>query len=148
MALDEAGHRLFVVCRTPARLLAIDSDTGTITGRAGDGGRRGRRVLRRLSSKRIYVSGGDGAIAVHARREANDGREIVRLDTAKGARTSLFVPDLRRLFLAVRRQGDAPGSGLGVRNGRVARRCGRARAPGCGRYASGSGSMAAARSRP
>lgn len=34
-------------------------------------------------------------------------REIARIPSAKGARTSFFSPDLERLYVAVRRQGSA-----------------------------------------
>jgi DNA-binding beta-propeller fold protein YncE len=106
MALDEAGKRLFVVCRRPARLLVLDTDTGRIlnslstVGDADD-------VFYDALAKRMYVSGGEGAIAVY-RQSGADYAEVERIATVPGARTSFFSADLRRLFLAVRRQGAAP----------------------------------------
>lgn len=51
--------------------------------------------------RRVYVSCGSGAIDVLAPRD--DGYErIAHIATASGARTSLFVPELDRLYLAVR----------------------------------------------
>jgi len=55
--------------------------------------------------KRIYASGGEGAIAVIEQKDSDHYQEITRIPTVKGARTSLFVPELGRLFLAVRKQG-------------------------------------------
>jgi DNA-binding beta-propeller fold protein YncE len=51
--------------------------------------------------KWIYVSCGAGEIAVF---QQNGGtyRQLTSVQTASGARTSLFVPELDRLFLAVR----------------------------------------------
>jgi len=50
------------------------------------------------------VSGGEGAIATYRQTNPDAYEELARTATVKGARTSFFSPDLRRLFLAVRRQ--------------------------------------------
>jgi hypothetical protein len=55
--------------------------------------------------KRIYASGGEGAIAVLQQQDSDHYQEVARIPTVKRARRSLFVPDLGRLFLAVRKQG-------------------------------------------
>jgi DNA-binding beta-propeller fold protein YncE len=55
--------------------------------------------------KRIYATGGDGAISVFEQQDADHYNEIGRIPTVKGARTSFFSPDLGRLYVAVRRQG-------------------------------------------
>jgi DNA-binding beta-propeller fold protein YncE len=107
MALDEGQQRLFVVCRHPARLLVFDTATGAIVttlatvGDADD-------VFYDAAARRIYVSGGEGAIATYRQVGADAYEELARTPTVKGARTSFFSPDLRRLFLAVRRQGGTP----------------------------------------
>jgi hypothetical protein len=51
--------------------------------------------------RRIYVSCGDGFLDVFEPHEAAY-RRIGRIPTASGARTALYVPELDRLFLAVR----------------------------------------------
>jgi YVTN family beta-propeller protein len=107
MALDEADHRLFIVTRLPARLLVIDTGNG--------------KTVQKLSSvgdcddiffdqerKRIYATGGEGAISVFEQHDADHYREIARVPTVMGARTSFFSPELSRLYVAVRRQGSAP----------------------------------------
>jgi DNA-binding beta-propeller fold protein YncE len=107
MALDEANRRLFVVCRRPARLLVLNLDSGAIVttlptvGDSDD-------IFYDSRARRLYVSGGAGAIVVHGQDDADHYREVASVETVTGARTSLFSPELRRLFLAVRRQGQAP----------------------------------------
>ncbi len=104
MALDESGHRLFVVTRLPARLLVFDTNTGKIIQKlavVGDSD----DVFYDKPRKRIYASGGDGEISVFEQKDADHYAESARIATVKGARTSFFSPDLDRLFLAVRREG-------------------------------------------
>ena len=104
MALDESNHRLFTVCRQPAVLVIINTDSGAIIGKmptVGDSD----DVFYDAARKRIYATGGEGAIAIAQQRDADHYREIARVQTVKGARTSLFAPELGRLFLAVRKQG-------------------------------------------
>lgn len=104
MALDEANHRLFTVCRRPAVLLVLNTDSGAVIAKiptVGDSD----DVFYDPTRKRIYASGGEGAIAVLQQQDPDHYQEIARIPTVKGARTSLFVPELGRLFLAVRKQG-------------------------------------------
>jgi len=105
MALDESGGRLFIVCRRPAVLLVLDTGSGAVVAKlptVGDSD----DVFYDQKRKRIYVSGGEGAIAVYQQKDADHYREIAQLEAVKGARTSLFVPELSRLFLAVRQAGE------------------------------------------
>jgi DNA-binding beta-propeller fold protein YncE len=104
MALDEANHRLFAVCRRPAVLVVLNTDSGAVIAKiptVGDSD----DVFYDPSREQIYASGGEGAIAVLQQQDPDHYREIARIPTVKGARTSLFVPDLGRLLLAVRKQG-------------------------------------------
>ncbi|MER9296749.1 hypothetical protein NKI38_09680 [Mesorhizobium sp. M0621] len=100
MALDSGGRRLAVVFRSPAKLALLDAATGAVTasldtcGDADDVFFDGKR-------DRIYVSCGDGVIDV-VRRSPSGLRLVERVATSSGARTSLFVPELDRLFVAVR----------------------------------------------
>jgi len=104
MALDESGHRLFVVTRLPARLLVFDTNTGTIIQKVPAVGDCDD-VFYDSKRKRIYASGGDGAISVFEQKDQDHYTELARIATVKGARTSYFSPELDRLFLAVRREG-------------------------------------------
>jgi DNA-binding beta-propeller fold protein YncE len=104
MALDETNHRLFAVCRRPAVLVVLNTDSGAVVAKiptVGDSD----DLFYDPARKRIYASGGEGAIAVLQQQDPDHYQEIARIPTVKGARTSLFVPELERLFLAVRKQG-------------------------------------------
>ena len=103
MSLDEDDHRLFVVTRLPARLLVFDTNTKKIIQKLSAVGDCDD-VFYDKSRKRIYASGGDGAISVFQQEDVDHYKELTRIATVKGARTSLFSPALDRLFLAVRRQ--------------------------------------------
>ena len=107
MALDEADGRLFVVCRFPARLLVLDSNSGAVLAKlptVGDSD----DLFYDPELKRLYVSGGEGAIVVYQENDRDHYIKIAQIETVKGARTSLFVPELHRLFLAVRQEGQTP----------------------------------------
>jgi DNA-binding beta-propeller fold protein YncE len=104
MALDEAGHRLFVGCRRPARLLVYDTDTGKQAGAADIVGDTDD-LFYDSARKRVYVSGGDGFIDVLDARPGATPARVSRVATAAGARTSLFLPDRSRLYLAVPHRG-------------------------------------------
>ena len=104
MWLDEPHRRLFVGCRRPAKLLVLDTDSGMTVasvdcvGDADD-------LFYDEPVKRIYVTGGDGAISVIDQVDADHYRPAGEVKTAPGARTSLFVPELHRLYLAVPHRG-------------------------------------------
>ena len=104
MALDEADHRLFVVSREPARLVVMDTATGKVVQKLAAVGDCDD-VFWDASRKRIYATGGEGAISVFEQQDADHYKEATRVPTVKGARTSFFSPDLGRLYVAVRRQG-------------------------------------------
>jgi DNA-binding beta-propeller fold protein YncE len=112
MALDESHHRLFVGCRSPARLLVYDTGTGKMTTNlpiAGDTD----DLFYDAARRRIYVAGGEGAITVIEQQDGDHYRVVNTVPTAAGARTALFVPELHRLFIAVPHRGAQP-SGIWV----------------------------------
>jgi len=109
MALDEADNRLFIICRRPAVLLVLDTKSGAVVAKlptVGDSD----DVFYDAKRKRIYASGGEGEIFVYQQQDPDHYSKIAQIETVKGARTSLFVPELGRLFLAVRREGQNPAS--------------------------------------
>jgi DNA-binding beta-propeller fold protein YncE len=104
MAIDPEHRRLFVGCRQPARLLVYDLDAGRLIGEvpiAGDVD----DLAYDAASRQIYASGGEGAISVVEQVDADHYRAADRIPTASGARTALFVPELRRLYVAVPHRG-------------------------------------------
>ncbi len=100
MALDEAKHRLWLGFRNPARLVVLDTESG-------------KRVATVEISEDVddiwiddakgvgYLSCGAGFVDVVKRVDADRYERTARLDTAAGARTSLFVPSTGRLYVAV-----------------------------------------------
>ena len=112
MASDKAHHRLFVVCRRPAELLVFDQSSGRMVAHlpvAGDAD----DVYYDEALQRIYVSGGQGVISVVEQTDADHYRLRTTVRTAPGARTSLFVPALKRFYLAVPHRG-APAAEIRV----------------------------------
>jgi hypothetical protein len=104
MALDEKSKRLFVVCRTPARLIVFDTDNGKTVAKiptVGDSD----DLFFDADRHRIYATGGEGAIVVYEQQGPDQYNQIGRITTAAGARTSLFVPEAGRLFVAVPHHG-------------------------------------------
>ena len=100
LALDEEHQRLFTGCRKPPRVLVYNSVSGkevTSFDCAGDAD----DLFFDAVHKRIYVSGGEGFLTVEAQRDPDRYESLERIPTAPGARTSLFVPERSRLYLAV-----------------------------------------------
>jgi len=104
MALDEDSKRLLFVCRTPARLIVFDTDSGKSVVKMptlGDSD----DLFFDAAHHRVYATGGEGAIAIYQQQTADRYAQIGRIATAAGARTSLFVPEANRLFVAVPHRG-------------------------------------------
>jgi len=98
--LDEADHAVIVVFRSPARLAMFDMNTGAVIASADTCG-DSDDVFFDEKRRRIYVSCGAGLIDVF-QREGSKLSRLAYINTWPGARTSLFVPELDRLYLAVR----------------------------------------------
>lgn len=100
MALDEADHRLFIGCRLPSKLVVLNTDAGDvvakidISGDCDDVFYDGKR-------HRVYAICGAGKIDIIEQADANTYNASAKIDTAKGARTGLFVPERDTLFVAV-----------------------------------------------
>ena len=100
MALDESGHRLFVGCRQPPRLVVFNTETGTpvadleISGDTDDLFYDARR-------NRIYLSCGEGFLDVIQHRADDRYERIAREPTRGGARTCFYSAELDLIFLAV-----------------------------------------------
>src|SRR5215471_4462855 len=106
MALDPVARHVLVAFRSPGKLGAFSMDDGTviaspdICGDADD-------LFVDAKRHRVYISCGQGFIDV---LDSVQGpyRRIARIATVAGARTSLFVPELDRLMLAVRASAGEP----------------------------------------
>jgi hypothetical protein len=100
MALhDKAGHVL-VVFRDPAKLGVFSTTDGRLLALL-DSCSDADDLFADTKRGRIYVSCGDGYLDVFS-AQGNTYARTAQIATALGARTSLFVPELDKLFLAVR----------------------------------------------
>jgi hypothetical protein len=100
MALDAADHRLFVGFRRPALLMVFDSDSGRVITHLPASGDTDD-LFYDPAGKRIYLSGGEGLVDVFKQLDKDRYERAVRIPTAAGARTSLFIPQLHLFCLAV-----------------------------------------------
>ena len=106
MAIDRDMHRVLVVFRSPPTLMALSSQDGHVVAKTATCG-DADDVFVDARRRRVYVSCGEGVVDVFA-AEAAGYRRLARVPTVPGARTSLFVPELDRLFVAVRARSSEP----------------------------------------
>jgi hypothetical protein len=113
MAIDESSHIIFIGYRHPAKLVAIDENTGKtiavadLIGDADD-------LYYDSQSKKIYASGGSGAINIYL-FEKSAFKLIANIATRPGARTSMLIPSMNIFILAERATGNE-GAQLSVYN--------------------------------
>ncbi len=100
MALDERRHRLFVATRRPARLVVMDMQNGRTVATLPTVGDCDD-VFVDAKRGRIYLVGGEGAVAIVAENRSDGYRELGRVRTSPGARTGFFSSELDRLYVAV-----------------------------------------------
>jgi DNA-binding beta-propeller fold protein YncE len=106
MAIDRDAHRILVVFRSPPTLMVLSSRDGHVVAKVATCS-DADDVFVDASRHRVYVSCGEGIVDVLA--QGQDGyRRLARVPTVSGARTSLFVPELDRLFVAVRARWNEP----------------------------------------
>jgi DNA-binding beta-propeller fold protein YncE len=103
MAADAEGGQVFVAYRRPSRLVVFASRDGSVVSNL-DLCDDSDNVFFDSRRHRLYASCGAGVIDVFA-RNAQAWTRAGRVATRSGARTSLFVPELDRLFVAVRASG-------------------------------------------
>jgi DNA-binding beta-propeller fold protein YncE len=103
MALDEPNHRLFIATRQPAKFFVYNTDTGKVVtvlpcAETNDD------MWFDAARKRIYVTGSDTA-SIFEQQDADHYRHVAEVPTGFRARTSVFVPSLNRLYVAVSAKG-------------------------------------------
>ena len=106
MAIDGEEHRVLVVFRSPPTLMALSIQGGRPVAKletCGDAD----DVFVDPKRRRVYVSCGEGVVDVLEQSDPGY-RRVARVPTVSGARTSLFVPELDRLFVAVRSRSNEP----------------------------------------
>ena len=104
MALDETHHRLFVGFRKPAKIIVFDTETGKVVANLDSAG-DADDIFYDSSRRRVYISGGEGFLSIFQQNDPDHYKPMTKIPTATGARTSLFVPELSRFYLAVPHRG-------------------------------------------
>jgi YVTN family beta-propeller protein len=106
MAYDVINSRLFVGCRNPASVLALDSKSGNmiksipIGGDVDDVFYDGKR-------HRLYASCGGGYVSIVFENAAGAFDKEATISTRRGARTALFLQDQDIYIVAVPKNGEA-----------------------------------------
>jgi YVTN family beta-propeller protein len=98
IALDDANHRLFTATRKPAQFIVFNTDTGKVVASLPCVGVNSDMSID-VARKRIYVTGSDTA-SVFEQRDADHYEHIAEVPTAYRAKSSIFVPELKRLYIA------------------------------------------------
>jgi DNA-binding beta-propeller fold protein YncE len=110
LVLDEPNHRLFSASHTPPKLFVFDIDTGKVIATlpcAENSDDMGYDPVR----KRIYITG-DGSLSVIEQQDADHYVSVAEVPTGYRAKTSIFVPELNRLYIAVSSRGKRAGGKL------------------------------------
>jgi DNA-binding beta-propeller fold protein YncE len=103
IALDEPNHRLFTATRKPPQFIVLDIDTGKVVTALPCVGVNSDMSFD-SARKRIYVTGSETA-SVFVQRDADHYVHIAEVPTAYRAKSSIFVPELNRLYIAASGKG-------------------------------------------
>jgi DNA-binding beta-propeller fold protein YncE len=106
MALDQPRQRVLAIFRHPAKMGVFGAPEGRLLAAVHTCG-DSDDVYFDAKRNRAYVSCGEGFLQVFA-VQGDTYADLGRVATAVGARTSLFVPGIDRLLLAVRAAGGTP----------------------------------------
>jgi DNA-binding beta-propeller fold protein YncE len=110
MAFDEPDHRLFTASHNPPKLFVFDTDTGKVIF-SHPCAYNSDDMSYDPTHKRIYITG-DGATSVFQQQDADHYDHVVDILTGYRARTSTFVPEWNRLYVAVGSRGQRKGGRL------------------------------------
>ena len=105
IALDEPHRRLFTATRQPAKFFVFNIDTGKVVTTLPCAGANDDMWFD-AGRKRIYVTGTDTTTVIE-QRDADHYEHVAEVPTGFRARTSVFVPSLNRLYIAVSGKGKA-----------------------------------------
>ena len=102
MAIDSTNHIIFIGSRNPSRLVLYNANSlkkisdKNISGDADD-------IFYDKSDSLIFISCGSGYIDIFKQMNSKETVQVGSVKTSPGARTSLFVPELKKLFVAARK---------------------------------------------
>jgi hypothetical protein len=100
IAFDGEHQLIYVACRTPGTLIALDTVTGRevaslpAAGKADD-------LFYDHALRRVYLISGAGEVDTFQVDDTNALRPLAVVQTAPGAKTALFVPSQNLLYLGV-----------------------------------------------
>ena len=101
IAVDASHHCAFIGYRHPAKLVVVDTKNGkevstyNMVSDVDD-------LYFDNEKRRVYISGGGGFINIFQLDGVNTFKQIANIPTRNGARTSLFIPQLKFFVLAER----------------------------------------------
>jgi YVTN family beta-propeller protein len=100
MAYDSEHNLLFVACRKPGMLIAIDASTGNeLASAQADAG--ADDLFYDAVLKRVYVIAGSGVVDVYQVDAQKQLHPLEATHTASGAKTGLFVPSQHALYVGI-----------------------------------------------
>ena len=105
MILDEPNHRLFITARIPPTLIILNSDNGSLVA-SFPISELNDDAWYDVAGKRIYATG-TGTTTVVEQKDADHYEKIADVPTGFRAKTSILVPELNRLYIAVSGKGKA-----------------------------------------
>ncbi len=103
LALDEMNHRVFIATRRPPTFFVFDTETGKVIMKLPSAAQNDDMWLD-LRRKRIYVTGNE-TTTVFEQQDADHYTHVADVPTGFRARTSILVPELNRLYIAVSGKG-------------------------------------------
>jgi DNA-binding beta-propeller fold protein YncE len=106
MAIDGDNQQVLVVFRSPPILMALSDHDGQVAAKVATCGDADDAFVD-AKRRRVYVSCGEGVVDIFAAGKSGY-RPLARVPTGSGARTSLFVPELDQLFVAVPAKRERP----------------------------------------
>jgi DNA-binding beta-propeller fold protein YncE len=103
LILDEVNHRVFIATRKPPKLLVFDTAAGKVV-TALPCAPLHDDMWFDTTRKRIYVTGSE-TTTVFEQMDADHYTHVADVPTAFRAKTSILVPELNRLYIAVSGKG-------------------------------------------
>jgi DNA-binding beta-propeller fold protein YncE len=103
LVLDEPNHRVLIATRKPPKLIVFNADTGKTVASLACAPLHDDMWFD-SASKRVYVTGSE-ATSVFVQNDADHYTHIGDVPTGFRAKTSILVPELNRLYIAVSGKG-------------------------------------------
>ncbi len=111
LVLDEANHRVFIGTRKPPKFFAFDTASGKVVASLPCAPLHDDMWLD-AARKRIYVTGSENT-TVFEQKDADHYSHLADVPTGFRAKTSILVPELNRIYMAVSGKGK-PGAKLAL----------------------------------